>query len=60
MSAEDTRAALGWAGVDGWRGCTARSLVRCWQLGDGAQRFEIEQIRSGERMVVSSAAAAVA
>ena len=35
-------------------------LVRCWQLGDGAQRFEIEQIRSGERMVVSSAAAAVA
>ena len=33
-------------------------LVRCWRLGDGAQRFEVQQIHSGERLVVTSVAAA--
>lgn len=33
-------------------------LVRCWRLGDGAQRFEVQQIHSGERTLVTSMAAA--
>ena len=35
-------------------------LVRCWRLGDGAQRFEVQQIHSGERTLVTSMAAAAA
>ena len=33
-------------------------LVRCWRLGDGAQRYEVQQIHSGERTLVTSMAAA--
>ena len=33
-------------------------LVRCWRLGRGEQRFEVEFIQSGERTVVASLAAA--
>ncbi len=33
-------------------------LVRCWRLGDGAQRYEVRHIHSGERLVVDSAGAA--
>ena len=33
-------------------------LVRCWWLGDGAQRYEVQHIHSGERTVVTSAGAA--
>ena len=33
-------------------------LMRCWRLGDGAQRYEVQQIHSGERTVVTSMAAA--
>ena len=35
-------------------------LVRCWRLGRGEQRFEVEYIQSGERTVVASLAAACA
>ncbi len=35
-------------------------LVRCWRLGDGAQRYEVQQIHSGERTLVTSMAAAAA
>ena|SRR5438270_8293386 len=53
-----------------WRGAGVRCLgglvgrpccsflVRCWQLGNDMQRFEIEHIQSGDRTVVASAAAA--
>ena len=35
-------------------------LLRCWHLGSGAERVEIEHIHSGERTVVASFEAAVA
>ena len=35
-------------------------LVRCWRLGDGAQRYEVQHIDSGERTLVTSVAAAAA
>ena len=35
-------------------------LVRCWRVGDGAQRIEIEQVQSGEKALVASLDAAVA
>ena len=35
-------------------------LVRCWRLAGGQQRLEVQQISSGERTVVTSAAAALA
>ena len=34
-------------------------LVRCWQVGDGVQRIEVEHIQSGEKTVVASMAAAL-
>ena len=35
-------------------------LVRCWRLAAGQQRFEIQEIGSGERTVVASLTAALA
>ena len=35
-------------------------LLRCWHLGDDAQRLEIEHIQSGARVRVASITAAVA
>ena len=35
-------------------------LLRCWRLAGGQQRLEVQQISSGERIVVTSAAAALA
>ncbi len=32
-------------------------LVRCWWRGEGAQRYEIQQVQSGERILVTSIAA---
>ena len=35
-------------------------LLRCWQVGDGARRIEVEQVQSGEKALVASLDAAVA
>ena len=35
-------------------------LLRCWRLGDGAQRIEVTQVQSGERTLVTSLVAALA
>lgn len=34
-------------------------MVRCWSLGDGSQRAEIECIPTGEKVLVGSLAQAV-
>ena len=34
-------------------------LLRCWRLGDGAQRIEVTQVQSGERTLVTSLTAAL-
>lgn len=34
-------------------------LVRCWEIGTGSQRIEIEHIQSGNRTVVGSLEAAI-
>lgn len=33
-------------------------LLRCWNLGSGEERIEIEHIQSGRRMLATSVAAA--
>jgi hypothetical protein len=33
-------------------------LLRCWRLGAGEERYEVEHIQSGERTVAASPAAA--
>ncbi len=34
-------------------------LLRCWQVGGGGRRIEVEHIQSGERTVCADVAAAV-